>query len=168
MRNYNLFSSGGYVLWHHLTRKHSSRIHTAHLCWTYLLQKPPDISVVGREGVESQVNESLMVATRDHWQGHGWGVQYLMSGRGLYCKVTCIMGNDYMGSPCGQTVWQTYMTENITFPQLHWDAVKLAFIFALALCIYVTTQNRSRLLFFLHFFVFICVNGIKILRNWSK
>ena len=40
-------------------------------------------------------------------------------GVALYNEVQFIMGNGHIGSPCGQTD----RTENITFPQLHWQAV---------------------------------------------
>ena len=57
-----------------------------------------------------------------------WVVPCLMSrgvpvpGVGLCSEVQCIMGNDNMGPP--PPSGQTDMTENITFPQLRWLAVK--------------------------------------------
>ena len=39
----------------------------------------------------------------------------------LCCEVQCIMGNGNMGPPVNR---MTDMTENITFPQLCWRAVK--------------------------------------------
>ena len=41
-------------------------------------------------------------------------------GGSMYTEVQCTMGNGHMGHSCGQTEWQTHMTENIAFPQLHW------------------------------------------------
>ena len=63
--------------------------------------------------------------------GQGWELPCLMSGVSggtgaepgggfMYSEVQCIMGNGHMGHPCGQTEWQTHVTENIAFPQLHW------------------------------------------------
>ena len=43
----------------------------------------------------------------------------------LHSEVQGIMGNGHMQSPSGQTEWQTHTTEIITFPQLHWQAVKI-------------------------------------------
>ena len=42
------------------------------------------------------------------------------SGGGMYSEVQCIMGNDHVGFPLKE--WQTDMIENITFPQLLWQA----------------------------------------------
>ena len=39
------------------------------------------------------------------------------------------MGNGLHGTPRGQTEWQTHTTENITFPQLRLQAVKMILSF---------------------------------------
>ena len=60
-------------------------------------------------------------------QGWGAGAGGAMSdaglGRALYSKVQWIIGNGHMGTPCEQTE----TSENITFPQLRWRAVKMGF-----------------------------------------
>ena len=57
----------------------------------------------------------------------GLGVIYLISRRGpgpvgLYSEVQYIMGNGHMGTACPLSR-MTDTTENITFPQLRWQAV---------------------------------------------
>ena len=46
--------------------------------------------------------------------------QGLELGQDLYTEVQCIMGNGYMGIPCGLTD-----AHDITIPQLHWWAAKI-------------------------------------------
>ena len=41
----------------------------------------------------------------------------------LHGGVQCIMGNDHMRASLYPVNIQTHMTENITFPQLRWQAV---------------------------------------------
>ena len=59
----------------------------------------------------------------------GWEVPCLVSrGQGwswgwLYSELQCTMGNGHMGTPRGETESQKHTTENITFPQLHLQAV---------------------------------------------
>ena len=45
-----------------------------------------------------------------------------VGGGGSYREVPCIMGNGHMASPSCR---QTNIIESITFPQLHWRAVKI-------------------------------------------
>ena len=100
-------------------------------CQPYVLwQLPPDVNTSEAGG--SQVNKFEQVSNDGHqmslardrarvsgnvmsdvWE---WG---LGCGLALYHEVQCIMGNGHIWSPCGQTD----TTENITFPQLHLQAV---------------------------------------------
>ena len=48
----------------------------------------------------------------------------------LHSEVQCIIGNGHMGTPTLPLVdRQTYMSENITLPQLRWRTVKRFEIF---------------------------------------
>ena len=82
------------------------------------------MSVAGQLGLGKRVPRS------DFW-GMGGPRSYVQEGcranRSLYSEVKGITGNDHMRTTpsCGQKEWQTHITENITFPQLHWRAVKI-------------------------------------------
>ena len=79
------------------TSKQSSRMHTAHLCWPYMLQWPL-VDVTPRGSSNEQVwtgdyHQMPLVATGSMGSQVWWG------GGGLYSEVQCIMGNSYMGIP---------------------------------------------------------------------
>ena len=89
--------------------------------WTCLQWWPPGVNSRGL-GLEWRVpclmsgrGPGLGVTMSRVWQG-----ELEPGGGSMYSEVQCIMGNGHMGHPCGQTEWQTHMTENIAFPQLHW------------------------------------------------
>ena len=113
-----------------VTRKHSSRIRTASLpivhtsvatrwgssseqVWIGLQYWPPDVT--GRVGAGAGVNGVPL-----QWGAMSGGRTWTRPGGGLYCQVSCIMGNCLMGPNCAQKD----TTENITFPQLCWGPVK--------------------------------------------
>ena len=115
------------------TRKHSSRMHAACLpvllkgsctmgvprankfeqveqCW------PPDVTGGGcTVGLYFRERDGLCTVSS---HVHGVGLE----GWGPYREVPCIMGNGHMASPSCR---QTNIIESITFPQLHWRAVKI-------------------------------------------
>ena len=77
------------------------------------------VSSVGHQmsrGVHSRVifpERDGLCTVSSHVHGVGLG--------GPYREVPCIMGNGHMASPSCR---QTNIIESITFPQLHWRAVK--------------------------------------------
>ena len=108
--------------------------------WTGLQYWPPDVAPMGVGSSSEYVWIGIQCWPRDVcWAVGPGGSRSDVGGLGmglgrsqvscpgdrgsLYSQVQSIMGNGPMGTPCGQTEWQTHTTENITFTQLRWWAV---------------------------------------------
>ena len=79
------------------TRKHSSRMRTAHLRWLYVFQYPPlDVSTIGEEVLEWT-----------SWTGLQWWPPHVSS-----------RGTGHIWDLSLWTDRQSHTTENITFPQI--------------------------------------------------
>ena len=106
------------TIWMHAfqTRKHSSRMYTAHLCQLWCFNSHHGMSL---QGGGHQISKFKKVSNDDHQMsladgGQGLGVPCLMSWgglglRALYSQVQCIMGNGHMGTPCKQADRQTWL-----------------------------------------------------------
>ena len=83
------------------TRKHSSRMHTTHLCQLHVLQRYQHQF----EQVSSHGNQMSLV---------GWGGSLSSNvpcpGRGLYNDIKCNIGNGQMGS---SSLWREWRTDTI-------------------------------------------------------